>query len=93
MIFANCARGIRCDAGSGRNMSPSSSRFALPELPTLRKANVLCRAIRYCDIGEGPPLVLVHGVGGDADQWAFCFGGLTAHNRLIAFDRSAAGTL
>ena len=30
--------------------------------------------------------MLVHGVGGDADQWAFCFGALAASHRVIAID-------
>jgi len=31
-------------------------------------------------------LVLVHGVGGDADQWAFCYAGLSASYRVVALD-------
>jgi triacylglycerol lipase len=55
-------------------------------LPVLKTATIFGRAIRYYDIGEGPPLVLIHGIGGDADQWAFVFGALSAANRVIAFD-------
>jgi triacylglycerol lipase len=65
--------------------SPPAS-FALPALPVLKTATIFGRAIRYYDIGEGPPLVLIHGIGGDADQWAFVFGALAAANRVIAFD-------
>jgi triacylglycerol lipase len=67
-------------------MSPAAPSFALPALPVLKTATIFGRAIRYYDIGEGPPLVLIHGIGGDADQWAFVFGALSAANRVIAFD-------
>ena len=58
----------------------------LPALPELREATVFGRKICYYDTGRGPTLVLVHGVGGDADQWAFCFDGLAASHRVIAID-------
>lgn len=64
----------------------TNSGFTLPVLPQLRTASVFGRAIRYYDAGIGPPLVLLHGVGGDADQWAFCFDGLAASHRVIALD-------
>ena len=60
--------------------------FALPALPELREAKVFGRTLRYYDIGKGAPLVLVHGLGGDADQWAFCFERLAAARRVIAID-------
>jgi pimeloyl-ACP methyl ester carboxylesterase len=60
--------------------------FAPGALPQLRSTSVFGRRICYYDIGRGAPLVLVHGVGGDADQWAFCFSGLAASHRVIAFD-------
>jgi pimeloyl-ACP methyl ester carboxylesterase len=65
--------------------------FALPGLPTLLSTKVFGRTIRYYDIGHGPPLVLVHGVGGDADQWAFVYGPLTAKHRIIALDLPGFG--
>src|SRR5512137_1028220 len=60
--------------------------FQLSALPQLRSVQVFGRRICYYDIGQGPPLVLVHGAGGDADQWAFCFAGLAARHRVIALD-------
>jgi pimeloyl-ACP methyl ester carboxylesterase len=64
----------------------STAEFVLPTLPDLRRTRVFGREIRYYEVGEGPPLVLVHGVGGDADQWAFCFESLAASHRVIAVD-------
>ena len=70
---------------SSATPSPAPA-FTLPPLPELRSATVAGRNICYYDIGSGPPLVLVHGLGGDADQWAFCFEHLSASHRVIAVE-------
>jgi pimeloyl-ACP methyl ester carboxylesterase len=67
-------------------MTTPPRKFVLPTLPQLRETAVFGRKICYYDTGRGPPLVLVHGVGGDADQWAFCFDALATSNRIIALD-------
>ena len=69
--------------GSSQSNTP---QFVLPPLPELRSTTVFGRTIRYYDIGSGPPLVLIHGIGGDADEWAFCFESLSASHRVIALD-------
>jgi pimeloyl-ACP methyl ester carboxylesterase len=61
-------------------------QFVLPPLPELQNTTVFGRKICYYDIGSGPTLVLVHGLGGDADQWAFCFEALSATHRVIALE-------
>lgn len=66
--------------------STPADSFELSGLPTLLSTKVFGRTIRYYDIGRGSPLVLVHGVGGDADQWAFVYGALAAKHRIIALD-------
>ena len=57
----------------------SVPQFVLPPLPELRCTAFFGRKIYYYDIGSGPTLVLVHGLGGDADQWAYCFDALFRH--------------
>jgi pimeloyl-ACP methyl ester carboxylesterase len=64
----------------------SAPQFAVPPLPELQSTTVFGRKICYYDIGSGPTLVLVHGLGGDADQWAYCFEALSATHRVIALD-------
>ncbi|MGC2111652.1 MAG: alpha/beta fold hydrolase [Candidatus Korobacteraceae bacterium] len=64
----------------------ASPQLIFPPLPELRSATVFGRTIRYYDVGAGPVLVLIHGIGGDADEWAFCFEPLAASHRVIAFD-------
>ncbi len=65
---------------------PTTSQFVLPPLPPLQSIRVFGRTIRYYDTGSGAPLVLIHGLGGDADDWAFCLTPLSASHRVIALD-------
>jgi len=65
--------------------------FALPPLPRLLSTRVFGQTIRYYDVGSGPPLVLLHGIGGDADDWAFCLSALAASHRVIALDMLGFG--
>lgn len=68
-----------------------SSQFVLPPLPELRSTTVFGRTVRYYDIGRGSPLVLLHGIGGDADDWAFCLQPLSSSHRVIALDMLGFG--
>jgi 2-hydroxy-6-oxonona-2,4-dienedioate hydrolase len=60
--------------------------FTLPPLPELRSAKVFGQTIRYYDVGSGSPLVLIHGIGGDADDWAFVLNALASKHRVIALE-------
>jgi 2-hydroxy-6-oxonona-2,4-dienedioate hydrolase len=64
----------------------SSPPLVFPPLPKLLTATVFGRSIRYYDVGSGPPLLLIHGIGGDADEWAFCFEPFSQAHRVIAID-------
>ena len=63
-----------------------ATTFTLPPLPELRATTVFGTTIRYYDVGGGPTLVLIHGIGGDADDWAFCLDALSRSHRVIALD-------
>jgi pimeloyl-ACP methyl ester carboxylesterase len=65
---------------------PKAHASVLPPLPELRSTTVFGQKICYFDLGDGPPLILVHGLGGDADEWVFCMQELSSSNRLIALD-------
>lgn len=67
-------------------MSSPQPQWAFPALPELRSTTVFGRAIKYYDVGSGPPLLLIHGIGGDADEWAFCFEAFSQSHRTIALD-------
>ena len=62
------------------------TKLVLPTLPQLRETTVFGQKICYYDAGQGPPLVFVHGVGGEVDQLAFLFDALATPNRIIALD-------
>jgi pimeloyl-ACP methyl ester carboxylesterase len=70
---------------------PPTLPLAFPALPELRSTTVFGNAVRYYDIGSGPPLLLIHGIGGDADEWAFCFEALSKFRRVIALDQLGFG--
>ena len=71
--------------------SSPALRFQARPVPPLREARILGIALRYYDVGSGPPLVLVHGVGGDADQWCFCLAAFSARYRVVAIDLPGFG--
>lgn len=67
--------------------SPQTTyQLVFPKLPELRSTTVLGHTIKYYDVGSGPPLLLIHGIGGDADEWAFCFEAFSKSHRVIAID-------
>jgi pyruvate dehydrogenase E2 component (dihydrolipoamide acetyltransferase) len=60
--------------------------------PTAQKIEVAGRLLRYFDLGEGgTPLVLVHGFGGDLNNWLFNQPSLAAGRRVIALDLPGHG--
>ena len=63
-----------------------SPQWVFPPLPELRCTTVFGQTIRYYDVGSGPPLLLIHGIGGDADEWVFCFEPFSKSHRVIALD-------
>jgi pimeloyl-ACP methyl ester carboxylesterase len=65
--------------------------FTLPPLPQLLSTSNFGTTIRYYDVGSGPALILIHGIGGDADDWAFCLDALARSHRVIALDLPGFG--
>lgn len=49
------------------------------------------RTISYARVGTGPVVVLLHGIGGNAGQWAHQFGGIADAYDLIAWDAPGYG--
>lgn len=47
--------------------------------------------LRYCVGGEGPPLVLVHGLGGTIENWRALAPPLAAHHRVLVPDLPGHG--
>lgn len=60
--------------------------------PAPRKVELEGRVIRYFERGEGGvPLVLIHGFGGDLNNWLFNHEALAAGRRVIALDLPGHG--
>lgn len=60
--------------------------------PAPQKAEVKGRLLRWFELGEGgTPLVLVHGFGGDLNNWLFNHPALAAERRVIALDLPGHG--
>lgn len=47
--------------------------------------------LRYLDVGQGTPVVLIHGLAGDYSAWLTQIDLLKQHHRVIAFDNRGAG--
>ena len=47
--------------------------------------------LNYCTIGDGPPLVLIHGSATDLTTWNGVVNDLAAEHRVIAYDRRGYG--
>jgi len=59
--------------------------------PHVRERAVDGRRVRYLDYGEGPPLVLVHGLGGAWTSWLENIPALAERHRVIAVDLPGFG--
>jgi pyruvate dehydrogenase E2 component (dihydrolipoamide acetyltransferase) len=70
----------------------SDQTDALSDAPTPKEATVAGQRLRYLDLGSGgPPLLLVHGFGGDLNTWMFVQPGLAAERRVLALDLPGHG--
>ena len=62
-----------------------------PSLPASRTVTVGDTAFSYAEAGNGPALVLLHGIGSAARSWAPQFAGLADEFRVIAWDAPGYG--
>jgi pimeloyl-ACP methyl ester carboxylesterase len=60
-------------------------------LPELRKIGAGGRWLAYREAGQGPVLMLLHGVGSGSASWAAQFAGLSRRFRVIAWDAPGYG--
>jgi pimeloyl-ACP methyl ester carboxylesterase len=67
--------------------------YAKPRIPGFeeRRADVRATSLRYFVGGEGPPLVLVHGLGGSATNWCELAPLLAARRRVLVPDLPGHG--
>ncbi|MCP4164680.1 MAG: alpha/beta hydrolase [Chloroflexi bacterium] len=65
-------------------------QFSLLGLPS-EYVDVPGARIHYSTLGEGPPLVMIHGLGSSCTDWFLVSAGLAAHYRLILIDLRGHG--
>jgi 2-hydroxy-6-oxonona-2,4-dienedioate hydrolase len=62
-----------------------------PPTPPEKAVELYGQTIRYCDAGQGPNLIFVHGLGGQAANWAANIGPLSAKYHVYALDQIGFG--
>jgi pimeloyl-ACP methyl ester carboxylesterase len=69
-----------------------SSRCPAAELPPRQSVTLFGQRIEYYDVGSGPVVVLLHGLGSSAaGDWGTCIMSLAAHHRVLALDQLGFG--
>jgi pimeloyl-ACP methyl ester carboxylesterase len=68
------------------------ARCGAEDLPARRSVAVFGQRIEYYDVGTGPVVVLLHGLGSSAKgDWGACIPELSAHHRVLAPDQLGFG--
>jgi 2-hydroxy-6-oxonona-2,4-dienedioate hydrolase len=82
----------RADVKRAVALTPAvTSASAQTGLPPPKEAVVFGQKIQYVDVGSGPVVVLLHGLGGNSSNWAFNFAALSQKYRVIAPDQVGFG--
>ncbi len=64
---------------------------AAQSMPAEKLVNVFGQHIRYADVGQGPALIFVHGLGGQSRDWAANLGPLSRKFHVYALDQIGHG--
>jgi pimeloyl-ACP methyl ester carboxylesterase len=71
---------------------PAFGQSAAPQQPEEKTIAVFGQMIHYWDVGAGPVVVLVHGLGsGKAEDWRYAVGPLSQKYRVLALDQIGFG--
>ncbi len=69
-----------------------SLRSDVAGLPPRQSVTLFGQRIEYYDVGKGPAVVLLHGLGSSAKgDWGACILQLSAHHRVLAMDQLGFG--
>jgi pimeloyl-ACP methyl ester carboxylesterase len=67
------------------------TQFDAIERMPIQTALVHNQRIAYLDVGEGPPVILIHGFGGSMWQWEYQQHPLSQHFRVLTLDLPGSG--
>ena len=79
--------GTACAFSSAELPERADSFHQLP----IRSVDVRGVRLAYLDVGQGPPLILLHGLGGSMWQWDYQQWPLSASHRVITLDQVGSG--
>jgi pimeloyl-ACP methyl ester carboxylesterase len=82
---------VRHDLGLGVGFLAATSGTTDPGRLRFRRLNTRCGAVAALEAGEGPPLVLLHGLGGTKISFLPTVAALAERHRLIALDLPGFG--
>ncbi len=69
-----------------------STRCKADDLPAPQSVAIFGQRIEYYDVGTGPVVILLHGLGSSAKgDWGKCIIQLSAHHRVLAMDQLGFG--
>jgi pimeloyl-ACP methyl ester carboxylesterase len=91
LLSTNARAQGRADVRQVVAFTPSAAVAPQTGLPPPKEAVVFGQKIQYVDVGTGPVVVLLHGLGGNSSNWAFNFAALSAKYRVIAPDQIGFG--
>lgn len=81
MIVFGCFTTLGC-----KSSLPLSSHVEFIQRVPYQIATVKNQRIAYLDVGQGPPLILIHGFGGSMWQWEYQYFVLARTHRIIILD-------
>ena len=90
--FRTAALGTGLVAGALALYSQWAGRRAEALVPADGKfIDVEGARLHYRDLGQGPAIVMVHGLGGQLRNWSYLLDLVTPHHRVILIDRPRSG--
>lgn len=69
----------------------AQKRNAVAPFGPMQSSKVFGQTIHYYDVGSGPVLVLLHGIGGSAKSWGNVMGPLSTMHRVLVMDQIGFG--
>jgi pimeloyl-ACP methyl ester carboxylesterase len=91
--MSNGVTSLSIDLALGHfDLLPDETRAQLPRpLPTERAVSLYGQDVHYYETGEGPEVILLHGLGGEAANWTANIGPISKNYHVYALDQIGFG--